>query len=206
MKTTFFPGLVVGCALAVAASTAFGAGVRDRAVNARQHEQQRRIGEGVRSGELTKSEAKGLEKEERDIRVEERQFKSDGKLSAEERRKLQTDLNKTSHDIYNQKHDAEARTPAPRDPGVNARQVRQQERIGQGLKSGQLTGGEAVRLEREERAVRVEERAYKADGKLTPAERKDLHQDLNKVSGDIYKEKHDGQTRPGTPPATTPSN
>jgi polyhydroxyalkanoate synthesis regulator phasin len=129
-----------------------------------------------------------------------------GKLTAEERRKLQSDLNKTSRDIHTEKHDAEVRTPAPRDPGVNARQVRQQERIGQGIKSGELTGKEAVRLEREERAVRVEERAYKADGKLTPAERKDLHQDLNKVSSDIYKQKHDGQTRPVTPPATTPSN
>ena len=58
---------------------------------------------------------------------------------------------------------------------------------------------EAARLEREERAVRVEERAYKADGKLTPAERKDLNQDLNKVSRDIYNQKHDGQTRAVTP-------
>jgi uncharacterized membrane protein YebE (DUF533 family) len=205
MKAIISPLLALGCTLALVGSS-FGAGIRDRGVNARQREQQGRIREGVRSGELTKSEAKGLEKEERDIRVEERQFKSDGKLTAEERRKLQSDLNKTSRDIQTEKHDAEVRTPAPRDHAVNARQVRQQERIGQGIKSGELTGKEAVRLEREERAVRVEERAYKADGKLTPAERKDLHQDLNKVSSDIYKQKHDGQTRPVTPPATTPSN
>ncbi len=196
MKTSIY--LMVGCSLALASAT-FGAGIRDRGVNARQREQQGRIQEGVRSGELTKSEAKGLEKEERNIRVEERQFKSDGKLTAEERQKLHSDLNKTSKDIHTEKHDAEVR--APRDPVVNARQQNQQARIAEGAKSGQLTGREAVRLQREERAVRTEERAYKADGKLTPAERKDLNQDLNKVSRDIYKQKHDAQTQPGVAPA-----
>ena len=194
MKTSLY---LTVTALVAAAICANGAGIRDKGVNARQRNQQERIAEGVRSGELTKSEAKGLEKEERNIRQEERQFKSDGKLTLQERQKLHSDLNKTSKDIYSEKHDAEVR--APRDPVVNARQRNQQERIGEGVKSGQLTGREAVRLEREERAVRVEERAYKADGKLTPAERKDLNQDLNKVSRDIYNQKHDGQTRAVTP-------
>src|SRR6267378_1089482 len=121
MKTSIC--FLVSCSLAMASAT-FGAGIRDRGVNARQHEQQSRIQQGVRSGELTKSEAKGLEKEERDIRVEERQFKADGKLTVEERQKLHSDLNKTSKDIYTEKHDAEVRTP--RDPVVNARQHNQQ--------------------------------------------------------------------------------
>ena len=194
MKTSLY---LTVTALVAAAVCANGAGIRDKGVNARQRNQQERIAEGVRSGELTKSEAKGLEKEERNIRQEERQFKSDGKLTLQERQKLHSDLNKTSKDIYSEKHDAEVRTP--RDPVVNARQRNQQERIAEGVKSGQLTGREAVRLEREERAVRVEERAYKADGKLTPAERKDLNQDLNKVSRDIYNQKHDAQTRAVTP-------
>jgi hypothetical protein len=47
-------------------------------------------------------------------------------------------------------------------------------------------------------------RAYRADGKLTPAERKDLHQDLNQTSKDIHQEKHDSETRPGTAPASSP--
>jgi Skp family chaperone for outer membrane proteins len=196
MKTT----LILTASLALALTNSFAAGIRDRGVNTRQHEQQGRIHEGVKSGELTRSEAKGLQKEEKDVRAEERQFKSDGKLTVEERQKLQSDLNKTSKDIHNQKHDAEVRKPA--DPVVNARQRTQQGRIGEGVKSGQLTGREAVKLEREERAVRTEERAYKADGKLTPAERKDLNQDLNKVSRDIYKEKHDAQAQPGVAPAT----
>jgi hypothetical protein len=82
-----------------------------------------------------------------------------------------------------------------RDPRVNARQQNQQARIRQGVRSGELTGHEARKLEHEERGVRKEERQDKADGQLTAAERKDLHQDLNKASRDIYAQKHDGQER-----------
>jgi len=85
-----------------------------------------------------------------------------------------------------------------RDPRVNARQHNQQERIREGVRSGELTGHEARKLEREERGIRKEERQDKADGQLTAAERKDLHQDLNKASRDVYQQKHDAQERKGT--------
>ena len=111
MKTSFY---LTVTALVAAAVCADGAGIRDRGVNARQRNQQERIAEGVRSGELTKSEAKGLEKEERNVRQEERQFKSDGKLTPAERKDLNQDLNKVSRDIYNQKHDGQTRAVTPR--------------------------------------------------------------------------------------------
>ena len=82
-----------------------------------------------------------------------------------------------------------------RDPGVNARQHHQQARIAQGVRSGALTRGEAKSLRQEQRSLRTEERAYKADGQLDRSERKDLQQDLNQASRDIYQEKHDGELR-----------
>ncbi len=85
--------------------------------------------------------------------------------------------------------------PAMRDPGVNARQHRQHDRIGQGVRSGELTKAETKELATEQRAIRKEEREYKADGKLTKDERKDLHQDLNAASKNIYEEKHDAEKR-----------
>ncbi len=88
-----------------------------------------------------------------------------------------------------------AQADGPRDPGVNARQHNQHDRIRQGVRSGGLTKDEAVGLRKEQRAIRQEERAYKSDGKLTKDERKDLHQDMNKASRDIYKEKHDAEKR-----------
>ena len=181
-------------------------------VNARQHTQQGRIQQGVRSGELTPAETKSLKEGEKSLRQEERAYKSDGKLTAAERKDLHQDANKLSRDIYREKHDAQSKPtakppplpPRRRDPLVNARQGAQQARINQGVRSGQLTRPEATQLRQQERAVRAEERAYKSDGKVTPAERKDLHQGLNQASKDIYQQKHDAQTRPNVsapPPA-----
>ncbi len=84
---------------------------------------------------------------------------------------------------------------AVRDPGVNRRQHVQRDRIGQGVRSGELTKDETRELAAERRAIRQEERAYKSDGKLTKEERKDLHQDLNAASKNIYEEKHDAEKR-----------
>lgn len=77
------------------------------------------------------------------------------------------------------------------DPNVNLRQRDQQHRIAQGVRSGALTRDEAKSLRSEGRGIRQEERAYKSDGTLTAAERKDLHQDLRQASRNIYVEKHD---------------
>jgi Skp family chaperone for outer membrane proteins len=83
-----------------------------------------------------------------------------------------------------------------RDPGVNQRQHNQRERIQQGVKSGELTRRETGRLAEEQRDVRQLERAYKSDGTLTGAERRDLHHEQNQASHDIYRQKHDDQERP----------
>lgn len=81
------------------------------------------------------------------------------------------------------------------DPGVNARQANQHERIEQGIQSGELTKREAARLKTEQRGIRAEERAFKSDGKLTRNERRQLQRDLNRSSRDIYRQKHDAQVR-----------
>ena len=84
---------------------------------------------------------------------------------------------------------------AQRDPGVNHRQRHQRGRIHQGAHSGQLTKDEAKSLAQEQKAIRQEERAHKSDGVLTRDERKDLHQDMNQASKNIYNEKHDAEKR-----------
>lgn len=81
------------------------------------------------------------------------------------------------------------------DAGVNHRQAHQHARIAGGVASGALTRGEAGLLAREQAAIRAEERFYKSDGRLTRAERADLHRDLNRSSRHIWFEKHDGQRR-----------
>lgn len=180
-----------------------GHGTRDPGVNARQYNQQQRIGQGVRSGQLTPRETARLSREQAHIRAEERRYKSDGVLTGAERADLHRDLNAANRHIYNEKHDRQSMpwangqsgNPATRDPGVNARQYNQQGRIAQGVRSGELTRGEVAELRQEQRAIRQEERLYKSDGVLSGAERKDLHQDLNAASQHIYEEKHDAERR-----------
>jgi len=198
------------CGMAIVSTTLAAGRPHDPSVNARQRAQHDRTQQGVRSGELTRDETKTLHQEEKSLREEERAYKSDGKLTTAERKDLHQDANQVSKDIYREKHDGEVRPGGPlppartHAPAVNGRQRLQHDRIAQGVRSGQLTKEETVKLHQEEKGIRQEERAYRADGKLTPTERKDLHQDLNQANKDIYQEKHDGETRPGTAPAPTP--
>jgi hypothetical protein len=80
-------------------------------------------------------------------------------------------------------------------PRVERREVRQQGRIVQGVKSGALTPAETARLERGQAHVdRVEDRA-KADGRVTPAERARLNQAQNVQSQRIHRLKHNTRAR-----------
>lgn len=171
----------------------------DPGINARQHHQQQRIGQGFRSGELTRGETRRLAGEQRHIRREERRYMSDGRLSRGERADLRHDQNRAGRHIYNEKHDGQRRQDwhniARRDPGVNARQHNQRDRIRDGVRDGSLTRNESKELRGEQKSIRAEEREYKSDGVLTRNERQDLRQDQRVASRDIYQERHDAERR-----------
>lgn len=74
------------------------------------------------------------------------------------------------------------------------RNVDQQERIEQGLQSGQLNTREASKLESGEAKVnRMESNAMK-DGTLSPSEKARIQKVQNAESARIYNQKHDAQT------------
>jgi len=100
----------VGTLAAVAPSPAEGA-QREPGVNARQHNQQHRMQQGARQGDLTRGETRQLQNQARDIRREERAFRSDGQFTREERREVHRDLNRLSRDIHRERHDAQRRFP-----------------------------------------------------------------------------------------------
>ena len=79
--------------------------------------------------------------------------------------------------------------------GINSRQYREQQRINQGIRSGELTRREARRLEAGLARIRIDERYARADGNVTPRERARLERELNRESRGIYRQKHDGQDR-----------
>ena len=81
---------------------------------------------------------------------------------------------------------------------VNERRYEQQQRIGEGIRSGQLTPGEAARLERREQNInrQVNEERRANGGKLTPAERQQINREQNQASRQIYREKHNEKEAP----------
>ena len=103
---------VATAALLIAAHPASAARDGDRSrIDARQHQQQARIADGARSGDLTHREVHRLQNEQRAIRRTERAYRSDGVLTGAERRALHSDLNRASRHIYNQRHDYQRRAP-----------------------------------------------------------------------------------------------
>jgi len=82
---------------------------RTPVINHREHRQERRINQGVRSGELTHNEARHLRSDERKIRNDKRMAKADGKVTTGERRHLRREENRTSRAIYRKKHNSRVR-------------------------------------------------------------------------------------------------
>jgi len=80
-------------------------------------------------------------------------------------------------------------------PGVHERQEKQQERIAQGVKSGELTAKETEHLESREAKLQADKKEAKSDGVVTHQEREKLHKEANRDSRAIYRQKHDAQTR-----------
>jgi hypothetical protein len=78
-------------------------------------------------------------------------------------------------------------------PNIDQRQANQQQRIDQGVKSGQLTGKEAGRLEKGQEHVQNVETKAKADGVVTKKERARMQRAENVQSRHIAKQKHDRQ-------------
>lgn len=70
------------------------------------------------------------------------------------------------------------------------REVRQEMRIRQGERSGQLTRGEARRLERGQRHIRRMERRARADGRLGMHEQRHVERAQNRQSRRIWRLKH----------------
>ena len=79
-------------------------------------------------------------------------------------------------------------------PKIDQRQENQQKRIDNGVASGALTAKETEHLEKREGKIALDEQAAKADGKVTPAERRKLKREENKASRAIHRQKHDAQT------------
>lgn len=197
LKMLFLSSALAVFALPVVAqNTSSSAPVTGQTIQQRKEKQQDRIGQGVQSGQLTAGETSNLEKKEASINQEERDMRKldNGKLTNSDKKTLNQQQNQLSNRIYRDKHNAAVQNTNPKSE-VGQRAENQQDRIGQGIKSGQLTAGEAAHLENNEAKINMEVRNDRAanGGKLTPQERAQVNRQQNKTSRQIYHDKHNGR-------------
>lgn len=79
----------------------------------REANQEKRIEQGEKSGQLTPREEKRLERGEARLERHEAAAKSDGTVTPAERKRLHKEANRMSKRIHRQKHDAQKADPAP---------------------------------------------------------------------------------------------
>ena len=85
---------------------------------------------------------------------------------------------------------------APAEARINQRQYRQQQRIANGVNSGQLNARETNRLDRrEDHITNYEARARASGDGLNGRERYRIERMQDRTSRAIYRQKHDAQVR-----------
>jgi hypothetical protein len=185
-----------------ATSTPAPAPKPDPTIGQRKENQQDRIANGVKSGQLTAGETSKLETKEAAINGETRADRAanGGKLTPAEKAKVNRQQNGLSKQIYADKHNAN--TAHYGNNKVGQRRENQQDRIAQGIKSGQLTAGETAKLEHQQKGINQQVAADRSanGGKLTAGEKKQVNHEQNQASKNIYHKKHNAATQPGVKP------
>ena len=195
---------LVRVAIATALATTFAVpsfaqtAVGSQADTQRNVEQQQRIENGLRSGQLSTREAGRLERGE--ARVEKLESKADrnGSVSAAEQSRITAAQNRESRAIHDQKHDAQVGNPdsasSRRMQADVQRNENQQARIAEGERTGQLSTREAGSLERgQSRVDRATARAAR-DGRVGAHEQVRLQAREDRQSTRIAHRKHNRVT------------
>jgi hypothetical protein len=167
-------------------------------VNDRRENQQDRIANGVQSGQLTAGETKNLEGREANLNREIHADRSadNGKLTTQERKQVNNQQNNLSKSIYADKHNANVAHYGNNE--IGQRRENQQDRIAQGIRSGQMTAGETAKTENREQGINQQVRADRAadGGELTGQDKAQLNKQLNGTSRQIYRQKHNNVRAP----------
>lgn len=160
----------------------------------RDVDQQKRIEQGLQSGQLTSGEARKLEAGESRIDKTEQRDLRNGSLSASERAQIQREQNRESKAVYNQKHDAQTGNPDSLKSNLEQanvqRNINQEQRLHNGVRNGSLSNRELARQEGNESHVdRLESRrdTLRQTGKVQRTDNRDSRR--------IYRAKHNRRVR-----------
>lgn len=176
--------------------SAYAADTDQRALE-RNVNQQERIEKGLDTGQLSTREAGQLERTESRIDHMEAHALKDGDVTKTEAARIEQAQDRASRQIYVQKHDAQKGNPdsvsSKRLQADVQRNANQQERIAQGVKSGELNAHETARLERGQARTTRREANAAADGHVGAAEQAKVKYTENVNSHRIHRQKHDEQ-------------
>jgi len=162
--------------------------------NTREANQDQRIANGLRSGQMTSGEAARAERTQSNIdqQVHDDREANGGKLTGAERQQINSEQNAAGRQIYDLKHNGNTVKPNE----VDDREANQQQRTAEGLRSGQMTSGEAARTNENQANVaqQVHNERTANGGALTQQQKQQVNKEQNKNSKQIYNEKHNDKT------------
>src|SRR4029077_9296357 len=171
---------------------------KDPSIAQRKENQQDRIANGIKSGQLTPGETANLENKEAAINKETRADRAanGGKLTSAEKAQINRQQNQAAKQIYADKHNN--KTAHYGNNAVGQRRENQQDRIAQGIKSGQLTPKETSKLEKQQQGINKQVATdRKANGgSLNASQKKQINKSQNQASRNIYQKKHNAATQP----------
>jgi hypothetical protein len=193
--------LLNACA-ALALSIGLAGGAMAQTVGSEQQrdvDQQQRIQQGLQSGQLSTGEAAKLEQGEARIDRMESNADKNGNLSPAEKARIQNAQNRESAAIHADKTNGITGNPnstsSQRMQADVGRDVRQDQRTEQGIKSGQLTNREVGSIDRGQAHLDHSEAAAGANGHVSAREQAHTQRIANRQSNHIYRAKHNGRTR-----------
>lgn len=161
--------------------------------------QENRIDQGLKSGQLSTGEAAKLERGEARIDRMESNAQKNGNLSPQEAARIQQAQNQESGRINKLENNAvsgnQNSASSQRMQADVQRSVNQQNRIEQGIQSGAVTNKEASNMERGQARVDRKEAKAGANGHVSAGEQARIQKAENKQSNKIYREKHNNRTR-----------
>lgn len=101
--------LLVACGVVLGASGMVYAQAETPGIDQRQANQERRIDQGIASGQLNQREANRLDRQQDRIDRMENRVKADGVVTDKERARITHEQNQASRHIAREKHDAQGR-------------------------------------------------------------------------------------------------
>jgi len=165
----------------------------------RDTNQQDRIDQGLKSGQLSTGEAAKLEQGQAHIDRMESNADKNGSVSPAEQARIQAAQNRQSAAIHRDKTNAVTGNPnsvsSQRMQADVARDANQDQRTENGIKSGQVTNREAGSIDRGQAHLDHSEAVAGANGHVSAAEQARTQRIANRQSAHIYRAKHNARTR-----------